>query len=54
MARMRVREMFDLGAITRRYEALYTRLVCGASNISQPRESICPSIDMDVPSLSVS
>ena len=57
-ARARVREMFDLGMVTRRYEALYTRLVCHESAAAPQRQSMSgpvrPSIDMDVPTLSVS
>jgi glycosyltransferase involved in cell wall biosynthesis len=56
-ARARVREMFDLGAVTRRYEALYTQLVRRESALSPARElaqeHVRPSMEMEVPSLSV-
>jgi glycosyltransferase involved in cell wall biosynthesis len=41
-ARRRVRELFDLGAVTRRYEALYQELSCsGATSDDIQRKVVC-------------
>ena len=39
-ARRRVCELFDLGAVTRRYEALYQQLARGSKPVSQPESPV--------------
>jgi glycosyltransferase involved in cell wall biosynthesis len=40
IGRRRVREMFDLGAVTRRYEALYETLVRSPKRAAKEREAV--------------